>query len=158
MTSAFNLCLFPSAIMLMASILALSVRVPVHVVSAMQHLAAGIVLSAVAVELVPEILAAPTDIATTFGMTVGFVFGIVALLLVSAVSVPDEDNEGSEQDEDEDERDDHVTQYSAAADAADAADAAAPRYRHWKWSLKKDVVLGDALVIFVIGAAAVERW
>lgn len=118
---AFELCLFPSAVMLVASFLALSVKIPVHVVSAMQHLAAGIVLSAVAVELVPEILEAPSDPATVCGMTFGFIAGIGVLLLVSAVGgEADEDNE-DEDDDDEDEENqvdgDHITRYRASSEA-----------------------------------------
>jgi hypothetical protein len=54
--------------------------VPVRIVSALQHLAAGIVLSAIAVELVPVILATPN----TTGCTVGIVVGFIGALMVSA--------------------------------------------------------------------------
>jgi ZIP family zinc transporter len=68
--------------MLVLSLLAFSISVPEKVVAAMQHLAAGIVLSAVSIELVPEIMRAPNDAATIAGMTVGFVAGITLFLAV----------------------------------------------------------------------------
>ena len=119
----FVLCLVPSAVMLIASLTALSVTVPQRVVSAMQHLAAGIVLSAVAVELVPPILAAPNDLYTTLAMTLGFLAGIGTLLLVSAVAADGEEEEEEEDDDNEEEAneesadDEHATPYTSAADA-----------------------------------------
>ena len=45
-------------------------------VASMQHLAAGIVLSAVAVELVPVITDAESTAGNIAGITLGFVFGV----------------------------------------------------------------------------------
>ena len=67
-------------------ILGFAVRVsepPVLFVASMQHLAAGIVLSAVAVELVPVITDAESTAGNIAGITLGFVFG-VALFLARA--------------------------------------------------------------------------
>ena len=60
-------------------ILGFAVRVsepPVLFVASMQHLAAGIVLSAVAVELVPVITDAESTAGNIAGITLGFVFGV----------------------------------------------------------------------------------
>ena len=97
MVGAFELCLVPSGALLITSFLAISMKVSSTVVSGMQHLAAGIVLSAVAVELVPEILNAPSDFSTTCGMTIGFASGIGVLLLLSNFC-GDHDDSDSEDD------------------------------------------------------------
>ena len=63
-------------------ILGFAVRVsepPVLFVASMQHLAAGIVLSAVAVELVPVITDAEWTAGNIAGITLGFVFGVALL-------------------------------------------------------------------------------
>ena len=60
-------------------VLGFAVRVsepPVLFVASMQHLAAGIVLSAVAVELVPVITDAESTAGNIAGITLGFVFGV----------------------------------------------------------------------------------
>ena len=123
--TTFQLCLIPSAVMLVASLLALSVTVPTRIVSAMQHLAAGIVLSAVAVELVPPILMAPNDAYTLVAMTLGFLAGIGTLLLVSAVSADDED-EDDDTNEDTVDDDEHTTPYTPADDELTPSNDAAP--------------------------------
>ena len=97
--AAITLGAFPSVIMLAMSFLALSITVSDVIVSGLQHLAAGIVLSAVAVELVPEILAAPDDVATTTGMTIGFACGIgLFLLLGKFCNKEDAEDEDAEDD------------------------------------------------------------
>ena len=90
---ALSLCLMPACAMMLLSLVAINVQVPVKIVSALQHLAAGIVLSAVAVELVPPILDAPDDLATTFGMTVGFVLGITLFLALGKFCSHDDDDD-----------------------------------------------------------------
>ena len=97
LTDALLLAAAPALVMLLLSLFALSVRVPDVVVSALQHLAAGIVLSAVAVELVPGIMAAPSDAMTTAGMTIGFVAGIGMFLVLGKFCSHDDEVE----DEDE---------------------------------------------------------
>lgn len=93
--NALALCTGPSVVMLVVSLLAFSISVPEKVVSAMQHLAAGIVLSAVSIELVPEIMRAPNDLATIAGMTIGFVAGI-ALFLAVGTFCADDDEDGED--------------------------------------------------------------
>jgi len=70
-TNALELCLGPSTVMLVMSLLAFAISVPPIVVSALQHLAAGIVLSAVAMELMPVLMEAKNDLLTTVSMTIG---------------------------------------------------------------------------------------
>lgn len=53
------------------------VTAPLRLVAALQHLAAGIVLSAIAVELVPVILAAPNSVDCTIGIAVGFISALM---------------------------------------------------------------------------------
>jgi len=87
---AVALCSGPSAVMLSLSLLAFSISVPEKVVAAMQHLAAGIVLSAVSIELVPEIMNAPNDFKTIAGMTLGFAAGIALFLVVGTFCTEDD--------------------------------------------------------------------
>jgi ZIP family zinc transporter len=81
--------------MLALSLAAYKLEVPVLIVAAMQHLAAGIVLSAMAVELVPIISAAPQDLPCTIGITSGFIGGIGLFLLLGNFC------EGPEEQDDE---------------------------------------------------------
>lgn len=75
------------------SILMFSVQAPVRLIAALQHLAAGIVLSAVAVELVPLISAAPTTAPNIGGIIVGFFVGIGLFLLLGAFCEVDADDD-----------------------------------------------------------------
>lgn len=95
------LCTVPSLIMLFCSFIALHVRVPNVVVAALQHLAAGIVLSAVAVELVPRILTAPDDVPTLLAMTAGFASGIGMFLLLGKFCGHDDHDDDDDDDEHE---------------------------------------------------------
>jgi len=93
---SLRLSLIPSCVMLFMSIAAYKLEVPNVFVAAMQHLAAGIVLSAMAVELVPIISAAPQTLACTMGISGGFLGGIgLFLLLGNFCEAPEaqEDNE-----------------------------------------------------------------
>mmetsp|Transcript_18326 Transcript_18326/g.46870 ORF Transcript_18326/g.46870 Transcript_18326/m.46870 type:complete len:159 (+) Transcript_18326:232-708(+) len=83
-TNALELCLGPSTVMLVMSLLAFAISVPPIVVSALQHLAAGIVLSAVAMELMPVLMEAKNDLLTTVSMTIGFGLGIALFLALGA--------------------------------------------------------------------------
>lgn len=110
MPSALALCTMPALCMMAFSLVAINVVVPVPIVAALQHLAAGIVLSAVAIELLPPILDAPDDALTTFCMTVGFVLGVAFFLLLGAFCHADEHD-------DDDSSDDHGHSHDAAADS-----------------------------------------
>ena len=78
-------------------ILGFAVRVsepPVLFVASMQHLAAGIiVLSAVAVELVPVITDAESTAGNIAGITLGFVFGVALFLIVGKFCEGDDDDD-----------------------------------------------------------------
>ena len=80
--STIALCAPPSLLMLVLSFVGYGVAAPKVLIAALQHLAAGIVTCAVAVELVPIISDAPNDLANTAAITVGFVLGIALFLLL----------------------------------------------------------------------------
>jgi len=94
MLSALRLACIPAVAMLLMSAVVFVVDVPKVAVRAMQHLAAGIVLSAVAVELVPIISDAPSDADVIAGIVVGFTCGVGLFLTLAKVcpeaSDPDE--------------------------------------------------------------------
>jgi len=90
------ICVIPSVMMLFMSLVAYSLVVPTDVMSAFQHLAAGLLVSAVSVELVPTMMEAPNDASNLVGMIGGFAAGIGALTALSTFC-------GSEVDEDADE-------------------------------------------------------
>jgi len=92
--AALHLAAIPCVAMLVMSALVYVVHVPKVMMSAFQHLAAGIVLSAVAVELVPIINEAPADLANVVGIVSGFAAG-VALFLVLAKLFPEGDDDGA---------------------------------------------------------------
>ena len=97
---AFHLSVIPCTAMLVMSALTFAIEVPKTVVRCFQHLAAGIVLSAVAVELVPIISAAPSDMPNIVGIVVGFAAG-VALFLSIANFCPADGADGGSDIEDE---------------------------------------------------------
>lgn len=152
------LCLFPAGVMLFTSLLALSMKVPVVVAAAMQHLAAGIVLSAVAVELVPQILAAPNDLATSAGMTLGFVAGIAFFLALSKFCGHDGDDDDDDAGHGEEEEDSSrkrrskgdsslVTRYRSVSDpcAANAAESSAWSPRAPKLNIMRSALAAPAV-------------
>lgn len=98
MLASAKLCAAPSGAMLFMALASYFVTVPAKGVAALQHFAAGIVLSAVAVELVPIISAAPRDAATTCAIAAGFLIGIaIFLLLGKFCGVEHEDHEEQHQ-------------------------------------------------------------
>lgn len=68
--------------MLFLSFVGYGVAAPKVLIAALQHLAAGIVTCAVAVELMPIISDAPNDLANTAAISIGFVLGIALFLLL----------------------------------------------------------------------------
>ena len=110
MPSALTLCTMPALCMMAFSLVAINVVVPVPIVAALQHLAAGIVLSAVAIELLPPILEAPDDALTTLCMTVGFMLGVAFFLLLAAFCHADEHD-------DDDSSNGHGPSHDAVADS-----------------------------------------
>lgn len=93
MTSTIELCAPPAVLMLLLSIVGMGVRVPLVHISAMQHLAAGIVLCAVAVELCPIISDSPNDPTTIGAICVGFSAGIALFLALSTFCEVEEPEE-----------------------------------------------------------------
>jgi len=93
---ALSLSLIPSIAMLGLSLAAYKIEVPAKVAAAMQHLAAGIVLSAMAVELVPIISAAPQNLPCTIGIVAGFLGGI-GLFLILGNFCEGEEEEGDDE-------------------------------------------------------------
>ena len=160
--TASILCAFPSLVMLGMSFLAIGLQVPDMFTAALQHLAAGIVLSAVAVELVPKILEAPDDAGTTLGMTVGFFFGISLFLLIlpALCGEPEEEEE-----------EDGSTRYVSAVASGQARQTGGSMKRrpsliasmkepppHYPWPLVFAVgtdALVDGLLIGISGAGGI---
>jgi len=96
--SALTLAAVPCTAMILLSALVFVVEVPKTLVRCFQHLAAGIVLSAVAVELVPIISEAPNDMPNIMGIVFGFSSGVALFLLIAKIC--------PESDEDDDDDDD----------------------------------------------------
>jgi len=71
--------LLPAVILLLSAVSAMIFKMPKEVESALQHFAGGVVLSAVAVELVPIILAKEASITS---VSAGFMLGMITLLFV----------------------------------------------------------------------------
>jgi len=99
MRQSVELSALPAVAMLLMSLLVLKLKVPTIIVAALQHLAAGIVLSAVAVELIPVINNAPSN--QTWAIIVGFLLGIGSFLGLGYVLsfLDDDDEEPDEEDE-----------------------------------------------------------
>lgn len=96
---AVKLAIVPAAVMWCMSVLMFSVKAPVRLVAALQHLAAGIVLSAVSVELVPIIRAAPATVSSVGGIVVGFFVGIGIFLLLGIFCEVDNDDDDDDVDD-----------------------------------------------------------
>jgi len=95
---AMTLAFLPATAMFLMSLMAMKVTVPVRVVAGFQHLAAGIVMSAVAVELVPMVMQSQNTNANIAGMVIGFMLGISTFLLIGAFcEEPEEDDEDEEE-------------------------------------------------------------
>ena len=91
------ICAIPSLMMLLMSLIAYKLQVPLNVMSAFQHLAAGLLIAAVSAELVPTLLEAPSDGSHMVAMVIGFGCGIGMLTLLATCC------EAEDEDEDEDE-------------------------------------------------------
>lgn len=98
---AVFLSLPPSLLMLLMSYAGYALTVPPMFMSAMQHLAAGLVTCAVAVELCPIVSAAPNDAPTIFAIVVGFFGGLAIFLLLGAYCEVEEEEDEDEPDEGE---------------------------------------------------------
>ena len=92
------ICAVPSIMMLFMSLVAYKLQVPTDVMSAFQHLAAGLLVSAVAVELVPTLLEAPNDIPTLLAIVGGFAGGIGILMLLATMSSDEAEEDEAEDD------------------------------------------------------------
>lgn len=75
----YEFLLLPAVILLMSAISAMIFKIPKNVEAALQHFAAGVVLSAVSIELVPIMLAKDASITS---VSSGFLIGVVTLLFV----------------------------------------------------------------------------
>jgi len=78
-TGTMGFLLLPAVILLLSAVSAMIFKMPKEVESALQHFAGGVVLSAVAVELVPIILAKEASI---MSVSAGFMLGMMTLLFV----------------------------------------------------------------------------
>lgn len=115
--SAMSKSAIASAAMLLCSLIGYGASVPIRLLAAFQHLAAGLLVSSVAVELIPPIMAAPNDLLTNFAIIGGFVGGTAAFFALGAYcSAPEDD--------DEEEAESGVTA-SSAAELAEVTEAVA---------------------------------
>lgn len=80
-----------SAAMLGLSFIGYGAAVPIRLLAAFQHLAAGLLISSVAVELVPLMIAAPRGAASTTAIVFGFVGGTAAFFALGAYCSAPED-------------------------------------------------------------------
>ena len=94
--AALKLSLIPSVVMTAMSFLVYGVEPSTNAMSGFQHLAAGIVLSAVAVELMPLIMSAPNDVYHTGGIIVGFLAGIATFLSLGAFCEKEDEEDAEE--------------------------------------------------------------
>ena len=84
-----------SSAMLLMSFAAYGIKVPPRFLAAFQHLSAGLLISSVAVELVPTIMGAPRDLMNSLAIIFGFVGGTTSFFALGAFcGAPDDD--GSE--------------------------------------------------------------
>ena len=99
--SAMGKSAIASAAMLLCSLIGYGATVPIRLLAAFQHLAAGLLVSSVAVELIPPIMAAPNDLLTSAAIVSGFVGGTAAFFALGAYCSPpeeDDDDDGDEED------------------------------------------------------------
>ena len=82
-----------SSTMMLCSFVGYGVSVPVRVLAGFQHLAAGLLISSVAVELVPIVMEAPADLSNTIGIVSGFIGGTAAFFALGAYCGAPEDDE-----------------------------------------------------------------
>jgi len=95
---AVSLAFLPATVMFLMSIMAMYISVPVKVVAGFQHLAAGIVMSAIAVELVPMVMESENTNANIAGMIIGFMAGISAFLIIGAFCEEPEDDDDDDEE------------------------------------------------------------
>lgn len=82
-TDAMNKAAIASATMLFMSFASYGfVSVPKRLLAAFQHLAAGLLVSSVAVELVPTIMDAPRDLLSTVAIFAGFIVGTASFFVL----------------------------------------------------------------------------
>lgn len=94
-----------SAAMLLCSLVGYGVTVPIRLLAAFQHLAAGLLVSSVAVELVPPIMEAPNDLRSNLAIIGGFIGGTVAFFALGAYCGHEHGDHDGEHDHDH--HDDH---------------------------------------------------
>jgi len=94
---AMNKAAVASATMMFMSFAAYGVKVPTRLLAAFQHLSAGLLISSVAVELVPTIMGAPRDLLNTTAIVLGFVGGTASFFALGAFcGAPEEEEEDAE--------------------------------------------------------------
>lgn len=91
LTNIVLLGVIPAVAMLLCTFLGLRVRIPKTVAGALQHFAAGVVLSAVATELMPALVEAHGP-SQNIGLTIGFILGM-ALLILLGIMMPEAEND-----------------------------------------------------------------
>ena len=87
----------PAAAMLACTVLGLGIKVPHDIAGALQHFAAGLLLSAIGCELLPVLLKA-SGFMENFYATIGFFSGMAVLIILGAI-LPEHDDDDSDDDE-----------------------------------------------------------
>ena len=98
-SSAMGKSAIASAAMLLCSLIGYGATVPIKLLAAFQHLAAGLLVSSVAVELIPPIMAAPNTPLINACIVGGFVGGTAAFFALGTYCSAPEDEEGDESEE-----------------------------------------------------------
>lgn len=95
----------PAVCMLLFTIIGLKIKVPDNITGALQHFAAGLLLSAVGSELLPTLLKA-NGIKENLYATVGFFLGMGVLIILGAL-LPEAHSHGGSDDDDDHDHDEH---------------------------------------------------
>lgn len=84
----------PAAVLILSAVVGTLAKIPTQVEKALQHFAGGVVISAVASELVPEL---KSEMAPIWAIVIGFSLGVAMLLLIRKLfpEAEDDDTEGS---------------------------------------------------------------
>jgi len=103
-TSTIIVGSIPAVCMLLFTIVGLKIKVPDALAGALQHFAAGLLLSAVGSELLPTLLNA-TGVEENVYATIGFFLGMGVLIVLGAL-LPEAHSHGGDDDDDDDDHDD----------------------------------------------------
>mmetsp|Transcript_18566 Transcript_18566/g.22813 ORF Transcript_18566/g.22813 Transcript_18566/m.22813 type:complete len:301 (-) Transcript_18566:269-1171(-) len=84
---------FPAVIMLVGGLTVFCIQIPENVVSGMQHFAAGIVICAVAMELMPPVIEADATVSNMVAISIGFFVGVMLMFAMETFCESDEEGD-----------------------------------------------------------------